>query len=229
MPRFLIGSSYFDNGKNGQKFRQEFAHVWSANTARANPERVVVVCEAGSVRPNTGHNEQIISLSGDLGHCHDLIAKKKPHEFSGWSSSMVSLAMLAYTNEADFIFKEEDCLAFGDWVSQMYQDLRSGDLVFGYKHRSPPWMPCSQSLFLVRHRFIPEFVSTYLSLGGDNRTDNLGEHKFCKLESQFGINRIRRLSFGVDRERPIPYDARVFYAQQITPDELAKIRELKLV
>lgn len=229
--RFLIGSSYFDQGKNGPDFRREFAAIWAENVGKAmpRPSRVVVISEGGSRRPSVGWGTDVVRLTGDCGHCDQLVKGERDNEFSGWSASMCALAMLAYTDMADFVYFEEDCLAFGDWVGQLYRDLGDGDLAFGAKMRGAPWMPAAQSLFIVRHRFIPMFVSTYLGLGGERDASNLGEHKFVKLEQRFGPKRVRRLTFGVDRERPIPWGAKVFYAQQWTAAELAEARRQGLI
>lgn len=228
--RWLLGSSFYDRGKGGPSLRREFAAIWAENNARADvkPTRTVVISEGGSKMPNVGWATDVVRLTGDLGHCHDLIEGRKPHEFSGWSATMLAAALMAYTDEADFIYKESDCLAFGPWVKQIYDDLGTGDIVFGGKMTSPPWMPCAQSLFLVRHKAIPMFVRTYLALGGDNNRTNLGEHKFVKLASTFPM-KVRHLSFGVDRERPIPWNAPVFYFQQPTIAEIDEARTRGLI
>ena len=88
----------------------------------------------------------------------------------GWSASVLALAMVAYNDEADFLYTEADCLAFGPWVAQMYTDLGDGDIVFGGPMKSEPWMPRAQSLFLVRHKAIPLFVAKYLTMGNDCET-----------------------------------------------------------
>lgn len=220
--RFLIGSSYFNNGKRNQ---ENVSVRWWRLVQKADPKptRFVVISEADSTFLWRDPRLEVVRLSGNLGHCGQLLSGEKPYAFSGWSITMLSLALMAYADEADFIYSEQDCLAFGPWVRQMYADLGDGDIVFGRRHDGPPWMPCSQSLFLVRHKAIPEFVAKYLSLGTDADKDNLGEHKFMKLMESWGQDRARMLSFGVDRCRPIPWDDRVFYFQQPTVDELLEV------
>ena len=226
--KFLIGSSYFDHG---EEHRKEFARVWHFNTLQARPEpaRIVVICEGGCVIPYASPNMDVIHLSGDLGNFMHLVNKQKPHRHTGWSASMIALAMLAYVDESDFIYKEQDCLAFGQWVDTMYRDLGDGDIVFGAKHESPPYQGCSQSLFLVRHRFIPEFITKYLTYGPEGNMDMLGEHRFMNMERELGRSRVKQLSFGVDRERPIPWDKPVWYAQQWKNDELEEAHRRRLI
>lgn len=227
--RYLIGSSFFDGGKNGAEFRRAFASVWSANVAKVSPSRIVIIEEGRSRRPAVGWGTDVVRLTGDCGHCEQLIRGERPNAFSGWSATMTALAMIAYADMADFIYFEEDCLAFGDWVGQLYRDMGTGDLAFGRQMKSPPWQPCAQALFIVRHSFIPQFVSSYLGMGGERVRTNLGEHKFIRIEQKYGPQKIRRLSFGVDRERPIPWDAAVWYAQQWTAEELAEADRRNLI
>ncbi len=225
--RYFVGSSYFDKR---QPNRAEFFRLWQQNTARGfpNASRVVIVAEAGSLPPDPiPANYDVIHLSGDLGHVTMLEKGIKPHKFSGWTAHMAALAMLAYCDEADFIYKESDCIAWGAIEDQMYRDLGDGDIVFGRAHRGEPGMPSSQSLFLVRHAFIPDFVSTYLRLGGDAKV--YGETKMCILSDQIGTARAKRLAFDGDRSRPIAYDAPIGYAQQISPDELAELQRRNLI
>lgn len=224
--RYLLGSSFYERGKGGATARQLFSVLWRHNNLQVTPQptRTVVICEGSSKLGFHHPDVDVINLSGDLGHCGHLLSGEKPHEFSSWSASMCALAMIAYDDEADFIYKESDCLAFGPWVQQMYADMGDGDLVFGPRMKTAPWMPCAQSLFLVRHRFMPQFVAEYLSLGGDRDIQNLGEHKMRKIADNYGPSKCRHLSFGVDRERPIPWDAPVFYVQQMTPEELIELR-----
>jgi hypothetical protein len=51
----------------------------------------------------------------------------------------------------------------------------------------------------------------------------LPEDKFVKLEEQ-SPDIYGRLSFGVDRQRPIPWDDEAWYAQQWTQEELDEAR-----
>lgn len=228
MPRYLIGSSYFDRRQHD---RAEFLRIWIANTAKVFPDaqRVLLIAEAGSQIPfPLPVHYQSVSLSGDLGHVTDLEAKRKTNEFAGWTGSMLALAMLAYCDECDFIYKESDCLAFGNILGQMYEDLSpDGDICFGHAQPTAPGMPSSQSLFIVRHRFLPEFVRTYMSLGGDGEVH--GEWKFVHLMDKIGRKRARMLSFGVDRCRPLPWERPTWYCQQVYSEEVAEMKSRNLI
>lgn len=227
MPRYLVGSSYFDKR---QANRADFLRIWIANTAKVfpDPTRVVIVSEANSVIPfELPAGYDAINLTGDLGHVTDLEHGRKKNDFAGWTAHMLSLAMLAYCDEADFIYKESDCLAFGPVLDQMYADMGVGDIVFGHAHPTAPGMPSSQSLFLVRHSFIPSFVRSYISYGPDK--DVYGETKMCKLRDEYGGGKVRQLSFGQDRCRPIEWHRKHFYVQQISPEEITEMRQRNLL
>jgi hypothetical protein len=129
--------------------------------------------------------------------------------------------MIAYNCGRDFIYKEADCLWVGDVPKQMYQDCGDKGMVFGARMKTAPWMACAQSTFLIKHWFILDFLRGYLFLPNDK--DMLPEDKFVKLEEN-APDKYARLSFGVDREKPIPYDDSIFYAQQITESEMSELR-----
>jgi len=220
---YLLGSGYYHPNPDGDFF----VRIWNETIIRyADPlpaQRMILA--VGNSRPLAwgGLSSPVITTDGNLGHVGALLSGDKPHAFCGWSAAFCSLALIAYNAELDFIFLEQDCLACGPWVKRIYADMGDGDMVFGRKMESAPYMPCAQSLVLVRHSFIPEMVSSYLGMGTDNDVNNLPEMKFQHLEEKFG-NRIRRLSFGCDRERPIPYDDDVFYAQKLTTEEIETLQ-----
>lgn len=226
--RYLLGTSFFDSGKGGTEFRRELLGHWTtrAMALDVKPQRVVVVCENDSlpvVQVDAAGFETLM-LPGNCGHVGDHLNGTKKMEFTGWSASMLLLAMAAYTAECDLVYSESDNLPFGPIVAQTYYDLGTACLVFGRKMISAPFMPCSQAWFLVKHSFIPTFVRTYLGLGRDGDVRSLGEMKFIRMEERYGNSLVRRLSFGCDRERPIPWDDRVFFFQQPTPEEIAEAK-----
>lgn len=162
-------------------------------------------------------------MKGDIGHAYDLICGRKPYAWCGWSVSIMSLAMIAYFNETDFIWKEQDCLAFGDWTKQIYDEVGDKDVMFG------SWRPgAANSLFWVRHSFIPEFVRLYLGTGDERLDCNLGEKKFERLEAEHP-SRFGRYTFGYDRDRPFCMKQPVFYAQKFSPQELVDLRAAGLI
>lgn len=222
--RYLIGSGYHHHYHAGTDY---FYPLWAENTSRANPERTIVLSSGGSARPYSPMyfpHPTWIECTGDLGHVHDLIYGRKHFSWCSWSISIVTLALIAYFDECDFIFKEQDCLAFGPWVEQIYAESGPNQVMFG----SARCMPAVQSLFLVKHAFIPEFVRLYLGTGDERSADNIGEHKFARLQRE-NPRTFGRYSFGYDRDRPFNVKDHVWYAQKFTPAELNLVADAGLI
>lgn len=227
MRKALIGTGLYDASGSSHFFEE-----WINNLRQTSPlssditiSQVVCICNGGTWPILLSSNQAKISflqIDGNLGHVGDLMNGTKPYECCGWSAVLMALALLAYNDESDLIYKEQDCLAFGPWINQMYEDMGDGHMAFGRKMTSPPWMECGQSLILIRHKFIPAFISAYINLGPDRLT--LPETKFARFESMFP-SQIKRLSFGYDRERPLNMDDRVWYAQKFTEQELQQLKQ----
>jgi len=206
MENYIIGTAYH----YAKEWDETLFRAWEKNTLKYTDKFYCV----STVKRNGSPNE--ILVNHNLGHIGTMLTNQtKGH--SGWGAHMITLAMIAYCAGKDFAYKESDCFWHGDVIGQMYRDLGDAKVVFGKKMESEPWMSCSQSTFLVLHDFIPEFVSSYLALPDDIYM--LTEDKFVELEFA-NPKAYARLSFGCDRERPIPFDEPVWYVQQITKDEL---------
>jgi hypothetical protein len=221
--RYVIGSGYFSGGKIDPR---EQAEMWVENTRRHfSPQHIFVVAQERTDFP-VQSGISVITCPGNPGHVHNLLGiwqPMKPHAFGGWSSSILALAMIAYSSECDFIYKEGDCFAFGDCATAMYQASYGKGAVWGKYDR----MPCAQSLFLVKHPTIPDFVRDYLSLGNDRDKHNLPEHKFSKMLMRWP-SRYGQFSFGYDRARPNQglsacHDS-AWYVQQLDADEIAELK-----
>jgi hypothetical protein len=219
--KYLLGSGYYQGNSSQQS--EEFAKVWARNLrdfTTPHPERVVIISVGASYYPISALAtlpcpSDLISLDGNLGHVHHLIHKLKPHYLGGWSASVIALAMIAYNAELDFIYREQDVLAFGPYVERMYSEIGDAKMIFG----SIREMPCAQSLFLIKHDFIPDFIRDYMMLGNDRDIQSLPEHKFKKLEESSPLL-YRRFGFGYDRDRPFNTDDTVWYAQQLSAEEM---------
>lgn len=199
----------------------EFSEIWERNTLK-HADKIVCV---GTGKCNPYKTATFFSLNHNRGHIGTLLANGTGG-LSGWGSHIATLAMLAYSSGEDFIFVEADCLIFGPIIERLYAELGSRQMLFGRQHEGSPWMSCSQSLFLVKQDFIPEFLSKYLSLPPD--IELLTEDKFVVLE-QCVPDKIGRFSFGYDRVRPVNYEDEVFYMQQIKPHEIEELKKRALI
>lgn len=211
---YIVGSGY--HYRSDWDF--DFFEIWKANTKKYNDDYFVM-----STGPSL--DNRFVACRHNIGHVGDLI-KEGREGLCGWSASVCALAMIAYNCGKDFIYKEADCLWFGNVPERMYQDLGDKGMVFGAKMDSAPYMACAQSTFLIRHSFILDFLRGYLFLPHDK--DMLPEDKFVKLEEN-SPDRYGRLSFGVDRMRPLPWDAEVWYAQQWNQQELDEAKSRGLI
>jgi hypothetical protein len=214
---FIVGSGYHYRGPHDE----EFFPIWIKNTELYCPSDQVFVVSTTQKAPN--YDRQIF-CNHNLGHMGELWGKKAG--WSGWSGSVALTALMAYNMGKDFIYKESDALWFGDMPAKMYEELGDKQMIFGKKMASHPWMSCSHSIFLIRHSFIIQFLSGYFSLPDDGIM--VHEDKFVKLAEKYPQS-IGRFSIKCDRERPLPWDAEVWYAQQLTQEELDEAKKRRLI
>lgn len=216
MRKFLIGTGLCNPDKEPEGFRVD----WWFNKNDVGAESIVTLAVGGCDADFFG---EVIRIRSNLGHVHDLHAGKD-RDYCGWSASIIALAWIAYCDESDFIYCEQDMLAFGDWVSALYDGMGDGGMAFGKLQM----MKSAQSLFIVRHSFIPEFTRRYLALANDRTKDWVPENKFHAMHVVDPHN-VRMFDFGCDRDRPIPWDDPVFYVQHITLDELEEMKKRGLI
>lgn len=227
--RYMIGCGWFHSSKTPEAERKKQAKRWIENIRRfasPKPECICVVGQGGCRFPESG--VESVTVSGDLGNHNDLIKGIKNNEFNGWSGAVLALAMLAYNNESDLIFQEQDCLAFGNYVDEMYRQIGSRGMIFGRRHRGEPNQACSQSLFLIRHFYLRTFVTKYFGSHPQTSNAHTGEPKFEWLR-RTDSDMVGRFRFGYDRERPFNIKDRVFYAQQTSEEDLRVLKESGLI
>lgn len=212
--------------------RDTFFPIWMANILKLTPlpQQLIIICDSGSIPPMDDlpsappFKVTPLPLTGDLGNCHALLNGIKPHKFSGWTGAVLTGAMASYSNESHMIWYEQDVIHYGDIVGKMFDEIGDGGIIFG----STAGMPSAQSLFLVKHEFLPDFTQLFLSQGSQQMKENLGENIFFNLE-QANPAMWKRFSFGYDRTRPVNYDDPVFYMQHISDSELEELRLRKMI
>ena len=231
--QYIIGSGYHSHlGARGDAMAWFFDELWMPNTEKySDPYAIYVLATGDGLVPEcrcNKHYKQLplfwVDILGDIGHCGALLNGSKPYHFCGCSASILTMAMIAYLNECDFIYKEQDVLMFGPCVETMYRELGDRGCIFGRQR----CMPCANSLMLVRHSYIPEFVRLYLATERENTPDGIAECKYARMQQQHP-DQICYYSFGVDRDRPLDLDARAWYAQKFSPEELLAMRAAELV
>lgn len=215
-----LGTGYFSRPGHGA---EQFFRIWWENTMKyAKPHRVIVTACGGS--KIDGAPGQWITLDGDLGFIGQILSGEKKYPLPSCGVEICAQAMLAYLDERDFIFKEQDLLAFGPWVERLYAEIGDMGLIMGRQK----CMPCAPSLMLIRHWFIPEYVRWYMGSEAENTADTVMESKIERLAKQMP-DKVGYHSFGCDRDRPIPLDDEVFYAQKLNQDELREMMRRGLI
>ena len=231
---YILGTGYFYNGSGKLDW---FASLWLKNTfayAFPAPERTIVIAVGNSVPPYPRLDVasmtpiDAIKLSGNMGHIHQYVGNSKPaasahYHYCGVTSTFLSLASLAYANECDLVYKEQDCLAFGPWVQRLYTEIGDGGMIFGKGK-----LLSAQSLFLIRHWHLPWFIAQLVNQGSERDVANLPEHKFSRM-ALINPEHVKQFSFGYDRDRPYDIKDEVWYAQKFTPAELRQLSEAGLI
>ena len=229
MNKYLIGTGYVERAKTPIFPGQFFRAVWLPNVFRqgVRPARVAVVCN-GEMQPSGAGYPDLVDLvhcPGNLGHIQDKDEGRSRYALVGWSSAMLAAALIAYNSECDFIYQEQDCLGFGDYIGQLYRDLGTSAhaAVGGPICRGGSRFRTSQSLFIVRHAYIWSFVRDYLMEGEDLSTNSpqangcWPEVKFSRMIQKYPDRYIYQSpGWNMDRNRPLPWGQPIWAAQQWT-------------
>ena len=205
MKNFIIYTGYVKNispEKYANKSSQDFFNIWYKNT-RDYTDNPIHIFGPDSPNIEKTTNTKILAEYENLGHVEDWNRKKG--RWAGWVSGVLYGMIDAYVRRVDFICKEQDCLAFGDYINQMYLDLGNSGIILGNYSN----MACAQSLFLVKRDHIPEVIKVICQ---DN--SHLPEDTFSKIGNQ------KRLTFGYDRDRPFNAKDKRFYIQQVSVHDL---------
>lgn len=200
-----------------------FADLWIHRLAGRD---VVILNNAEFDLPLFQHPSiREIRVKHNLGHVAHWLGK--PHtQLLGWSMSWILPALVAYSEQRDFIYIEQDCLVFGNWESTMIAECQSKNLAAGFGYCDPSLAACEQSLFWIARDFIPEFVSAYMAIPEGDATI-LPEEKFMRLKAQ--NSKVGQFSMPFGRLRPLDLSLPAFYAQKLTQDELAALKGLGMI
>lgn len=219
----MIGSGYHEKPDN---LASEFFHIWIRNIMKYDADNIIVICDSGCRIPD-GYSVEVreIPLDGNLGYCGDLLHDPKRGHFPGGPAVLMALAALAYIDEADLFYHEQDCLSFGDCLGHMYKEIFNGGIVFGRNRQKVRVENC---MFLLKHEFIPEFLATYAASEPETKPQSISENKFERwMNAEPTKWRYHTIPGG--RDRPLPFKAATWYGQKFTEEEMATLREMKLI
>lgn len=223
---YIIGTGYWSGagGFHQGQDKSDFFPVWYENTMKySNPMKIIVVNHcAQDFPPIEERKGEWINLAYNHGHIFD---KDKNDWLTGWAVGFLTGAMIAYANKCDFIYKEQDCLAFNNWVEHLYDAAKDCQMVMG----TGP-MNAEVSLVLIKYDFIPKFIAKYLSHPLPDRELNprqghcCNEYKFVWVEQELAPH-IKRFTIGAGRHRPIVISEAPFYAQKIEASAMKELKE----
>lgn len=231
---YIIGTGYWSGhgfrGNDGRE-RADFFNIWAINTFQfATPKKLYIIDSNSSQLPLAIEGIGTwIRLDHNFGHIFDMYGDNYLYRFGGWSIGFILGAFLAYSNKCDFIYKEQDCLAFGPWVESLYEDLNKNNLKMLMGKPSYPGFKIEQSLIIIKHEFILEFIKELLNIPENDG----GEHHICPENKFYNImlkhpKEIGYMSMGVGRARPLPMMF-PFYAQQITETEIGELKSMQFI
>jgi hypothetical protein len=199
-----------------------FAKVWWKQLCKTTTRRAVILSAYPSPVETT--SLEWILLRGDLGNCGQLLRREKPHYLPECPAVWLAGMWLAYLAEQDFIYLEQDALAFGGWIEALYSEIGHRQALFGKSaiHGT------ATSLFIIRHAFIPQFCREYLFEGPEDHRNRIPELKVNRI-IQRNPDDMGYYSFGHDTSRPIDTTQPAFFAQKFTPAELRELSQKELL
>ena len=208
------------DSKYGGLTSQDFFNLWYENTRKHIPENIPIHI-LGPHKPNLENKKNIKSLLeyNNLGHFGDLLNKKKNDFLIGYTASAVYGMIDAYVRGKDFLYKEQDCLAFGDYVEEIYKIINNnkqyGILVGPSKQQA-----CSTAIHFVKRDNIPYAINKICSIPDIS----------CITEKKYSeIPNLGKLTFGYDRDRPFNAKDKIFYIQQVKIEELETLKKENLI
>lgn len=230
MRRYTIITGYHDSPFNQEgQDTVPFFRTWLSNTRDRFPDALdVYVMDTKPARlPPESRDVRWLGMLNNPGHVHHLDHKLVdfPPRLCGWSLCFITGALLAYYNNSDLLFKEQDCLAFGSVIDKAYEALGSAGVMTGSVEDSLG-VGLEQSLVLMRRDFIPDFCSRLLA-----HPRNDGGPNFLRPEAkwrellQSGEGALFPFGYGRRRPKALPPDDEAWYIQKVTPDELRILRE----
>lgn len=217
----MVLSGYHANA--GDQWQPWFHNLWwRHNIGSIYPTKVVII---STIAAPPSSNGEWIRLASNLGHCDDMLYAGRDLFMPGCPATWMAGCWLAYASECDFLYLEQDMLAFGPWLDRLYQDLGAKRAIFGSGkiHKGS-----STSLFLVRWKYIPEWCADYLAEGKENVYERLPERKWFRMAER-KPEHYARLSFGFDTDRPLDIAQPVWYGQKFTRTEMLSMEKAGLI
>lgn len=222
--RYVVGSGWF--AKPGETGKDVIHKRWLANVRQAYPNAKAIFIVSHTSKHPDSQGVQWIDVPYNMGSVQAHDNDPNPPLYCGCMAAYLSLAMLAYTSGADFIYQEWDELVFGPILDTMYEDARRQglDVLIG---KSDHRYGSDVTLTFMRHSIIPFFVQAFTSIQeSDSRLRP--ECKFTQLVKKYPQN-VGFFSFDCGEHRPLNMDAKVWYANKFTHEEVVEAQRRGLL
>ena len=133
-----------------------------------------------------------------------------------WAASITMGAVYAYTNNMDYLYIEQDCLAHN--IPAVVDYAKDHRVCYGYGEYSLYGGWAENSLTWCRWDALPDFIARMMASrikecdGNAEKIETIFHRYFQDIAGFW--------PFGYGRKRPINFDDSVFYAQQLTDGEI---------
>jgi hypothetical protein len=174
---YIIGTGYYRYHQEAEDFLRD---IWMRNTVRyAEPERIIITNAASpsiklghrvhwlnlmsNPEPNRRHRIRLMQQNADC----PAIPGGRFLKFGGWSLGFIHGALYAYSCGRDYIYKEQDCLAFGNWVERMYRlqaEKDCGMLTGELRGHPMPGLVMEICLVFVTYKYNMPFLSSLFAV-----------------------------------------------------------------
>jgi hypothetical protein len=216
---YTLVSGYYDTILPCGLSSAEWFPLWRANTELYCSPKYVYLISSSKNTPKIDDYRYFVIEAENLGHTKDIPMSQK---ICGGMACLLIGCMMAYHNKTDLIYKESDCLCFGNWIDTLYREIGDNGVITGHLNFSVVPDLIGTSLFLIKQNYLLEFVRDYLSIPQTDK-EILPEYKIKGMKS------IAFTSMDYDRSRPFSTDHDAWYIQQLNAIELAYLREKNLI
>jgi hypothetical protein len=231
MNNYIIGSGFWapnqtESKEKQQSYleRQEFLNIWIENILKySNPlPKQINIINSNATKPKINKfnysNIQWIDLLENPGHSISTDLK-----ICGWRSSILISALIAYSSRCDLIYKEQDCLYFGNIIEQIYKESKGNKILTG-RFKSDANLMAEISLMYVPHKMLFKFIETLSNIiENEIIKPNYPEKEIALLIDMLDGE---YFTFGYGRDRPINFDDNSFFIQHIGYDRSEKAQKL---
>jgi hypothetical protein len=150
--QYVITSGYFCSPDDN--IPDNFYNIWYQNTISYTDPKKIIILNSESKKPTKAKGEWIDIKNFQ----HVQQADENPVKFAGWSISVITGATLAYANGCDFIYKEQDVLAYGPWIKESYNYMEKNNLKMLIGDAPEFVYKVENGLIIIKHSFILEFL-----------------------------------------------------------------------